>query len=280
MAGKVNIKLFSTSGKIASFKVIDYILDKGWAKVALIAVNLVLIWLMNGSQIRGFFDILSLIIMPFVMVLPEAMLLVIAGVAEMSAEIIADCIVPREQTASSAVRQEKAASMPKTAKSKETAVSVKPNAAILQKKPYLAIKPETNQYIHLQQERGIHVYELEVFWIWYACTMLIWLDNRDYLEDKNTFYKKSIKALFAEYPEKTKDFKFDYVWNDFNRAIETIEKTMFDRIAKNQPCQTEYECCIDVIKRRYNKSDDPVTTANLENCILNARITAREKVHS
>ena len=94
---KNGFEMISTSGMIRSFKLLETLLDSTLAKVILVAVNFVLVWIMKGFQIGGILEFIGMIFPIIGLIIAEVFLLAIAGVAEISAEIIADCIVPRPE---------------------------------------------------------------------------------------------------------------------------------------------------------------------------------------
>ena len=92
---KKGFEMISTSGKIGCFKLLETLLDSTLAKIILVAANFVLAWIMKGFQIGGLGGLIGMAFLVIGLIITEVFLTVIAGVAEISAEIIADCIVPR-----------------------------------------------------------------------------------------------------------------------------------------------------------------------------------------
>lgn len=94
---KKGFEMISTSGMIRSFRLLETLLDSTLAKIILVAANFILAWIMKGFRIGGFGGLIGMAFLIVGLIITEVFLTVIAGVAEISAEIIADCIAPRPE---------------------------------------------------------------------------------------------------------------------------------------------------------------------------------------
>ena len=94
---KKGFEMISTSGKIGCFRLLETLLDSTVAKIVLVVANFILAWILKGFQIGGLGGLIGMAFLVIGLIITEVFLTVIAGVAEISAEIVADCIAPRPE---------------------------------------------------------------------------------------------------------------------------------------------------------------------------------------
>lgn len=326
--------MITTDGKIGSFKLIYLLLDSNLAKIALVAINVVLAWVLNGFQIGGFFGLIGMVFLAVALVIAEVFLTAVAGIAEICAEIIADCIAPRPEGLSfgydpkyapttTTIRkdaQSKGVSpAPETLERKPAAqpavqgvtspiqAAANPKAPVANRanrkgsisvvKDDMEIKafaknrnydiPEIKmcdipahcirEYKRMQQTRGIEVYAIEAFWIWYALTDLM-LDAFGDSMVRNEFCRNSLKAMFLDLPEDTADFTFESIAQGYNWFVEDVCQLQKDRIARNLLRQSKLECYLDTIGQRFNRTCDAQRQADLNMCFLATLEVAKEEM--
>lgn len=331
---KKSFEMITTDGKIGSFKLISLLLDSNLAKIALVAINVVLAWVLNGFQIGGFFGLIGMAFLTVALVIAEVFLTAVAGIAEICAEIIADCIAPRPEGLSFGIdpkfasttttiridaQSKGVSSTPETLDRKPVAqpavqsttspiqVAANPKAPAATRanskgslsvvKDDMAIKafakqrdyniPEIKmcdipvhcirEYKRMQQARGIEVYAIEAFWIWYALTDLM-LDAFEGSIVRGEFCQNSLKAMFLDLPEDTEDFTYESIAQGYAWFVEGVCQLQKDRIAQNLPRQSKLECYLDTIGQRFNRTCDAQRQADLSMCFLATLDVARDEM--
>lgn len=303
MKVKKAFELVSTDGNIASFKIIESFFESTLIKIAMFAGNLFLYWMMRGFQFDGIFDLIGAVFFSVMMIVSELFLLVIAGVTEISAEIIAGCIAPRPENLTVKPAQQTAApsvSAPAQAEGKPVTRPIQPAAnpstpPVLRKfrkgsisvlKDDLLIRffrknrdkvtPENllcDIHVHcirafeqLQGERGIQVYDIEAFWIWYALTDLL-LEAHWTILNPKVFRSNALRAMFVDMPDHTEDFIYKSISDDYDQFVGAVCQLQRDRVANDLPRQSRLECYLDTIGQRFNRRCDAQTQDDLERCI-------------
>lgn len=86
----------SLGKRIKSIQLLEYCLMHSWAVVAILVANLAFTWffIMMG-KISGFFDIVTLILFPFLLLIGETAMVLFATFSEICAEMVADTLFPR-----------------------------------------------------------------------------------------------------------------------------------------------------------------------------------------
>ena len=91
-----SISDMSLNKRIKTIQLLDYCLMHSWTKFPVLAINLAFTWFfVLMGRISGFFDIVTLVIFPFLLIIGEFALVFFATFAEICAEMIADTLFPR-----------------------------------------------------------------------------------------------------------------------------------------------------------------------------------------
>lgn len=269
------LEMFSTDDKIGSFKLIYLILDNTLVKVCLVAMNFFLAWILNGSQIGGFFGLIGIAFLIVALLVTEVFLLLVAGVAEISAEIIADCIAPRPDgsgitsCSTNAPKKERIQFTERTFRNLISAWTLRPQpVSRIDDYLCLGISEAVSEYATQQMIRDIHVYEAEIQMLWFINLHLILQEHEDVLGRGKSVRRRAFRWMYKNFAEEMRPFLNFDMDTHFNIFRRDVQKLRDQRVAKNHPCQTEHECCIDIFESRYNRKGDPETTQNLMGCIL------------